>query len=410
MPGGVRNKKEVFRLRTGPDVFFICFVMVCIYLFSLGLPLYSNLPIMGLSLAGLVAARNSRHTAIAVLKWPLLAFAASYFISLCGTADIQRSLMLSISFVPALVLCFLIADIRDMNQIRMLYAVLSALAMLISLLSCRIPLMTEGGDPAVWIRQMGNPHLLVPNDLIMLTILLPFSFALLQSGNGAVIRGMSLVSVFLTLCALTLYQSRGALMIVFISLTGMLFFFRSGKFLISAVCLLTIAAGADWLRGFPLLSKFSGIWTTRVQYWLIAWQMFKDAPFFGQGPRTYGGLYTLYKDRVHVPEWLAIDERISPWPHNLYLEVLAEQGGTGLVSLIFLMAAVFFLAWKTFCFPWENAQTKIFCFAALTAFFNISIAALFELSFVRHWVPILFFGVSGMILAFNQLMSKEKEK
>ncbi len=76
--------------------------------------------------------------------------------------------------------------------------------------------------------------------------------------------------------------------------------------------------GSDSIRG-------------RLSFWRSALAIFRDYPFVGTGPWTYGVVHTSYQDDVR---FYASDA------HNLYLQTAAEMGLVGLVALSVLVLAI----------------------------------------------------------------------
>ncbi len=69
----------------------------------------------------------------------------------------------------------------------------------------------------------------------------------------------------------------------------------------------------------------------RLNYWRGAWEMFKDRPLTGWGAGTFGTVYHLYQE-----------DPISSgkYAHNLYLEILSEQGIFVFVFFILFLVSV----------------------------------------------------------------------
>ncbi len=77
---------------------------------------------------------------------------------------------------------------------------------------------------------------------------------------------------------------------------------------------------------------------THEWHYIIAFRMFKDNPFFGQGVNSF-------RDNCFREEF-RIDEKnsgCSTHPHNIYLQTLAE---IGLFGFIFLFSAFIFIFYK----------------------------------------------------------------
>lgn len=56
----------------------------------------------------------------------------------------------------------------------------------------------------------------------------------------------------------------------------------------------------------------------RIGQWLVAVEMFKDAPLVGKGVHIFGLAYPMYLERVTLPAGVAPDTAYIPWAHNLY--------------------------------------------------------------------------------------------
>ena len=165
----------------------------------------------------------------------------------------------------------------------------------------------------------------------------------------------------------------------------------------------------DALLGFPLLAKFDGFWDSRIRMWLATWSMFLDAPFTGHGAHTFVLLYKPYLNDLNLPSWVPVDPHATvPWPHNLYLEVLAEQGIVGLVVLVFLLACGLAIAWKLRRAP--LSEDRILGAGASAALVSFCFSAIFELSFNRQWVVIILFALLGVLAHLSILATGRKDQ
>ena len=162
------------------------------------------------------------------------------------------------------------------------------------------------------------------------------------------------------------------------------------------------------LWGPHLLNDSFNKWdgTGRIPLWLSAWKMFLGAPLFGQGPHTFVLFYNSYLQNISLPSWLFVDHRIVPWAHNLYLEVLAEQGLIGLSALVLLLARGLFIAWNLR--QAKSDEIRILGYGAFAALVGFCFAAAIELTFLRQWVLIMMFTLLGLITHLS-LQTGKKE-
>ncbi|MCP5065283.1 MAG: O-antigen ligase family protein [bacterium] len=75
----------------------------------------------------------------------------------------------------------------------------------------------------------------------------------------------------------------------------------------------------------------------RLGLWMVAIEMWKEAPLLGQGAHTFVDFYPGWLDRVSLPAWFTPERYSIPWAHNLYLESLAERGLLGLSGFVALL-------------------------------------------------------------------------
>jgi len=76
----------------------------------------------------------------------------------------------------------------------------------------------------------------------------------------------------------------------------------------------------------------------RFSLWKVGWEMSLDAPWLGHGLGTFGQAYEIY--RQTAPAAASIDIRLTPWPHNVLIEVLFGKGIVGLTAFLTLLVWV----------------------------------------------------------------------
>jgi O-antigen ligase len=72
---------------------------------------------------------------------------------------------------------------------------------------------------------------------------------------------------------------------------------------------------------------------TRAEYWSVAWAMLRDHPWLGVGPDNYRWRFASYSGRPA--------DNLGIHAHDQYIEALADTGVLGLLTLGWLLAALF---------------------------------------------------------------------
>jgi O-antigen ligase len=117
--------------------------------------------------------------------------------------------------------------------------------------------------------------------------------------------------------------------------------------------------------------------TARLGHWLVALQMWMAAPWLGQGPFTFTEFYAKWLPAT-LPFGITPQVAAIPWAHNLYLEVLAERGLLGFA--IFAGVAT-----------WTLLRGRRATRTAMLAFLTMG---LFDLTFLKAWVSLAFWGLA----------------
>jgi O-antigen ligase len=298
-------------------------------------------------------------------------------------------------------LFYLIAEhISGVRQVTLIYASFSLAALWTAAALVWAFFAEPDGQPGTWVSEVAGTILVVPNDVTFLAVIAPLSLALLCRRPRTPLALLAALSMLFSLAAIALMQSRSALLTFLVSTAFAAGLLRPRLGVVWVVAVLVIVTIVDGLLGFPLLAKFRQFAGTRIPLWLAAWEMFRDAPFLGQGPHTYELAYESYLAGSDLPDRLKIDPRRTPWPHNLYLEVLAEQGLIGLGALGALLAAGARLGWRLRTSA--PRELRLYGIAALSALTGFCFAALLESSFLRLWVMITLFVLLGLLAQLSR--------
>lgn len=381
---------------------------VLFYLFCLGLPLheiYSN------GIACLIALfivftdeRNPFKNEKAILA-SIACFVLVTGITTATSIDVARSLTLNLSLFPAALVFYAIATQFHLRNLDRLFLVLTLMSLFISVELLWHFWFSTSDDPIIWMSQASLTYLSIPNDLILLALILPLSATITTTTGSATRIALSATSLTLFLIVVIVFRSNAALLVFILELlvVSMLFW---RKHLLKALLLVTLlTAIGDATQGFLLANKFTDpvVWANRLPLWWSGWLMFLDAPLLGHGPGSFAILGERYIDQLSLPDWVKRDPRHTPWVHNLYLEMLSERGIIGLISLIALL-------WVTFRKLVSLLQSSVHIYAVsiIASVLGLIVAGVFELSLLRHWVLVMLATLMACTVAISNTVEQEK--
>lgn len=116
----------------------------------------------------------------------------------------------------------------------------------------------------------------------------------------------------------------------------------------------------------------------------MAWQMFQHRPAFGFGPGAFGAEVPYYTDRVKT----AVNEGLVA-PHNLYAQLLAETGMTGLLTWGIMVGGVLTIVALRIAADPKSIERALAA-ATLTGIITWSAASVFlHLSYFRSFAIVL---------------------
>ena len=379
---------------------------VCLYVVGVALPFDWNLPLVLLASSGLVgtlgAVRRPSRFESSRLHLLVLAFVAAVGLSTLASGDMGRSLRLSAPLLPGILLFLLCAQQgRTRRHLQLLYLSMSVASAWLSASVIWAALRSSVTDPVTWVGTLNSPLLIVPNDIAWASVVAPLSLVVLLRDPRSLAAGLAAIALLGGVSAVVLLQSRVAALTLLVCMLGFGLVLRHRLVLPLVAVGFSVALLVDALMGFPLVSKFVDLrhWdgTGRLPVWVAAWSMFLDAPVLGHGPHTFGLYYRPYLEGLTFPQWVSVDPRLMPWPHNVYLEVLAEQGLVGFVLFGALLVCGASTAWRALRQDDQGSGTRLYAGGALAALVGLALAGLLELSLLRQWVVILLFVVLGVI-------------
>jgi O-antigen ligase len=315
---------------------------------------------------------------------------AACLLSAAFGLDAQRSLLLSVPVLASLLIWLLIA--RGLHAQSMFFPVAAGLAIAAALQSICVLLAAHRHPemlPADWIVDAGAAWLVVPNDMAWIGCVLPLWAVMARGRSFLVLFG--LLAGFLVLCAFM--QSRTA---AIVSAAVALSF--AGGYLVGRLRVLIWAAAAGVVILVLVVASNAASMHARLQLWAAAWSMFLDHPWTGVGIHNFVLAY-----RPYLPAAALVDSRITPWPHNLPLEIAAECGLIGLFALLFLAGSLV----RQGAALWRTGIGSVHR-AVLVGLCGLALLALVEATPLRQWFWLL--GTALCALLENDALLPGKYK
>ena len=369
----------------------------------LAVPLGPELPLTllaALVFFTLISSSSSRNSIPPDLGTAIGLFTGSTLVSCLLSISLKVSIIASLSFIPALFLFIVIANVFTADHLEMLSTTLSLTALLIACIFCFVAVSNPGLSAQGWMDIAGYPHFGVPNDLGILAIMGVFSVANLCFRSRTFTKYLSVLTLLSVLACLVLYKSRGSIVTLTLTTIIIMSFTRPRQIAAALAIILAIILAIDLSTGLSFFSKVMEIerLTVRLPLWMSALHMFADAPLFGLGPGAYSLAYQEYVSQLELPSWILVSQRHMPWPHNLYLELLAERGFSGLLTFLLFITALYRTAWITHR-GGVTAKGSTTLLAAVFALTALLISGMYESSLIRHWVLIMYFLIAGALCA-----------
>ena len=288
--------------------------------------------------------------------------------------DPRRSLLLSVPMLASVLLWILV--VRRRGDDRYILAAAAAGLGLTALTQSTLLVLAVLRHPqlsaADWIIDSGAAWLIVPNDLAWIACCLPLMASLWP--RRSLFALALLLLTFLGLCLLV--RSRSAALVALVVAACFV-----GANAAPAAALRrargAVAACAAATGLLAWLAFGAASMRARLQLWQAAWAVFLDHPWSGVGIHNFVLVY-----RHYLPaQGDVIDPRITPWPHDLILEIAAECGLIALIPAGFL-AGLLCRRWIALARTTARAEHA----AILAGLPGLALLGLVEASLLRQWL------------------------
>lgn len=328
--------------------------------------------------------------------WPVALFLAVAALVTATSVDPRHSLGVQPQLLPALLSYAVItafalqpAAVRFVASSLLAAGLLTALLMLATVGQARLE------DPSSYVKTLGNALLIVPNDVLMLAVIVPLALGLAWAG-GQANRLLVVLYLLLALVAGVLLQSRQTVLAWGVGVLVLVTLMRPRWVIPVLVVGTVLGLVADYLLGWPLARKI--FLFPRLYVWHTAWVMFLDSPWLGQGPGMFKDLYYPFLEKAGYVLAELGDRRTMPWAHCLYLEQLAERGVVGLLALLALLGRAFLDAGQAYRQA-SSEGARALAAGVLAALGGLAFSGIAEATLSRLWVTVLLFTLAGLARA-----------
>lgn len=308
------------------------------------------------------------------LEWALIGWLGLWLLSAWAGIDMLRSLALSVPLLAFALM--LLALLRAPGWPADPWALLAGLAAAGAVQSAQwlwAAFALQHPSPAAIADAAHLPWLVVPNDMLWMACLWPWLWRVVENAPTRVVRIGFALALGLQLAAAVSAESR----LVWLTAAVAVVIDRSPRWprqvIGLAVAALAIAA-LDALNGGVLIGKGLASLGARAQLWLAALRVFLEHPWLGVGPHNFVLAYA-----SQLPLDARIDPRLTPWPHSLPLEILAELGVLGVLFCFTMLQCAAHAA--------RAMPDTLFRLRGVLA--GLALAAVLEASTLRTWLWVL---------------------
>ncbi len=387
---------------------------VAVYTVCLGLPVHPAITQVVLAVATVSAfsAVNGQQKSVPAALWLALgAFLILTGLSISTSTDPRHAIDVSISLVSGTFLLFTCSRLESVRAVHALLMGFCLAGLIIASVYILVAALNWNASVESWMSTAPYPQFGVPNDLGILAITGIVALTFFRENQAGLQRGFLVAVVAAVISCLLIYRSRGGILVLTALAVYLICRRRQLRwvYILPGIALLGVVI--DALSGFAFLLKVAQVQTvsTRIPLWIAAVNMFVEAPLLGHGPGSFALMYRDFVDQAMLPDWILIDERDMPWPHNLYLELLAERGIMGLLAFgaivtitLRLIALSCYRTGPTF--PGRVSAALGYALAGLL------ILGLFESSLLRHWVVVAYAFIIGLVCVMWRLSNYREQQ
>lgn len=374
------------------------------YLATYLLPLSSNFALLGLTLGAVGVIFFSQPSSAQHWPWAdLLAitFILGSVVSIMRSGQPQISIILFTPFIPATLIYLLTTRFISDPKGAWLVIFCMGIGECISSGIIVVNLLMQGFHPENIISKQLTPIFFVPNDLLLFSISAPLFIVLALHAKSAMPKILAGFAIILCISALVIVESRSAVIVLASGIAIVLIILGARQLTLAMMGCLAWLLIVDGARGFPLLDKFFQIslCNPRLALWAAAANLWVQKPILGFGANSFGDLYYEQIDKLALPVCTLIDDRHTPWPHNLFLEIFSSQGLLG--GLPFF--ALLFLALSRSITAARQSESKQYLMGIglLGSTMAFMLAGLLELTLAHPWVIVSFATIVGLSINLN---------
>jgi len=367
-----------------------CFCLITFLLLSAtpAPTLLTNIPLV---FAGIYLSMSSA-TSILALSGKLIApicFLLSYLASSLFSVNVLESLDALVSLFPPILVFILGVQCLSSPRLQAyLDRGFTTTTIVISSFLVIAYFVSPDASPNDLISWAGVRWLVVPNDVLLLVILLPFSLSLFIREIEPLWKCLALGGILLTVVSIILLGSRLGLLILTLEI-ALFIYYRSHKLIVPGVALvLIILLAVSHVFDRPIFDEMASLslGNERMALWYIGLQSVGDNLLLGLGPGQYASLYDSSIAIAEIPEWMKVEKRSVAWIHSMPLESLVERGIAGAITTVYLLGVLYFFFWKKSVLSMVSRSPRNL--ALLTSYMAFLAAGIFELSMQRSWVQI----------------------
>jgi O-antigen ligase len=318
------------------------------------------------------------------------AFLLSFIVSVATSVDFLDSLESLLILFPAALLVVLCAELNSSPHALsgvsrgVVYMVFSGCGLVV-IIWCLDP----GTGATDLFLQLHSSALVVPNDVLYAVIAMPIVIYVAIFDDCWLHKTIALISIGLCLLVVAIVDSRSCLLAAALGL-GVFLYLRHPLLLLPIVLLgLAGLFLLDQLHHYGFGIAISEVIRSneRLSLWYLAFTRVTEHLLPGFGPGQFEFVYENYMHVTQFPEGFQIDNRHTPWVHNLYIEALIERGAIGFTALLLLLTHMLY---RTRSSLESNRPSGNYAQAVFVSFAIFLFCGALELTLQRSWVVIFF--------------------